>query len=70
MQHFLELFFCMNSLSTVPSFHVTFFFLGLRVSVRVVVCDGAGGSRVMVVVAVVVVDDDDVVADCLVGLDI
>uniref|UniRef100_A0A2P2NKV4 Uncharacterized protein n=1 Tax=Rhizophora mucronata TaxID=61149 RepID=A0A2P2NKV4_RHIMU len=30
MQHFLELFFCKNSLSTVPSFHVTFFFFGLR----------------------------------------
>lgn len=35
MQHFLELFFPMNSLSTVPSFHVTFFFLGLSRKTRV-----------------------------------
>lgn len=62
MQHFFELFFCMNSLSTVPSFHVTCFFFRLRRSVRVFGCcvcddddeddDPSGLSSVMVVVTV------------------
>ena len=74
MQHFLELFLCMNSLSTVPSFHVTFFFLRLSWRTRVSRCcccccccccwgweDGgatAGFSRVTVVVTVTLGDED------------
>ena len=45
IQHFLELFFCMNSLSTVPSFQVTCFFFRLSFNVRVCgcwLCDGDG----------------------------
>ena len=65
MQHFLELFFCMNSLSTVPSFHVTFFFrFSLRTSVSCCCCcggcwedaDEAGFSRVTVTVG----DDEEI----------
>lgn len=76
IQHFLELFFCMNSLSTVPSFHETFFFF-FFFSTRTKLCacsglcgcawepeydddDGSGFSRVTVVVTL---DDDEATAD-------
>lgn len=78
MQHFLELFLWRNSLSTVPSFHETFFFLRLSFRTRVsCACwegeeKGAweGRSRVKVVVADAYVDEDeDLLVAVIIGRD-